>query len=93
VAGPLIGRVFPIDPNGFYIGRDRALSQVVVDHASVSKRHVWIGYRDGAVMAIDQGSTNGTFLNTLGARMTERRLADGDTLIISHDIARFAYRA
>ncbi len=91
-SGPLAGRVFPIDENGFYIGRDRSMSQVVIDSPSISKRHLWIGVKDGAVVAADQSSTNGTFLNDPNASITEARLAPGDTLILGGDVARFEYR-
>jgi len=91
-AGPLVGRVFPIDASGFYIGRDQTTSQVVIDSPSISKRHLWIGVKDGVVVAADQGSTNGTFLNDPNASITEARLAPGDTLILGGDVARFEYR-
>jgi len=91
-SGPLAGRVFPIDASGFYIGRDRSTSQVVIDSPSISKRHLWIGVKDGAVVATDQGSTNGTFLNDPNAAITEARLTPGDTLILGGDVARFEYR-
>jgi FHA domain. len=92
-SGPLAGRVFPIDANGFFIGRDRSVSQVVIDSPSISKRHVWVGIRDGAVTAVDQNSTNGTFLNDPNAAITETRLSPGDTLILGGDVARFTYSA
>ena len=92
ISGPVSGAVFPIDANGFYIGRDRTVSQVVIESRGVSKRHVWIGVKNGAVVAIDQGSTNGTFLNTLGSGITEVRLREGDTLIVADDAARLTYR-
>jgi hypothetical protein len=91
-SGPLAGRVFPIDASGFYIGRDRSTSQVVIDSPSISKRHLWIGVKDGAVVATDQGSTNGTFLNDPNAAITEARLTPGDTLILGGDVARFEYQ-
>jgi pSer/pThr/pTyr-binding forkhead associated (FHA) protein len=91
-SGPLAGRVFPIDASGFYIGRDRATSQVVIDSPSISKRHLWIGVKDGAVVAADQSSTNGTFLNDPNAAITEAQLKPGDTLILGGDVARFEYR-
>ncbi|HXH94565.1 MAG TPA: FHA domain-containing protein [Thermoanaerobaculia bacterium] len=91
-SGPLAGRVFPIDASGFYIGRDRSTSQVVIDSPSISKRHLWIGLKEGVVVAIDQGSTNGTFLNDPNAAITEARLTPGDTLILGGDVARFEYR-
>jgi pSer/pThr/pTyr-binding forkhead associated (FHA) protein len=79
--------------DGLTIGRDRAQAEVIVEDPSVSKRHVWVGVRDGAVLAVDQSSTNGTYLNSLGARIAEVRLAHGDTIILSDDAARFEYRA
>jgi FHA domain len=87
-SGPLAGRVFPIDASGFYIGRDRSTSQVVIDSPSISKRHLWIGVK----VAADQSSTNGTFLNDPNAAITEAKLAPGDTLILGGDVARFEYR-
>ena len=92
-SGPLAGQSFPLKMDGFYIGRDRSVSQVVIETPSVSKRHVWVGIRDGVPTAIDQSSTNGTYLNTLGTRIGTVRLTPGDTLIISDDVARFVYRA
>ncbi len=92
-SGPLAGQNFPLKMDGFYIGRDRSVSQIVIETPSVSKRHVWVGIRDGVPTAIDQSSTNGTYLNTLGTRIGTVRLTPGDTLIISDDVARFVYRA
>ena len=92
-SGPLAGRAFAIDTTGFFIGRDQTVSQVVIDSPDVSKRHVWIGVRDGAVLAIDQQSTNGTSLNVPGNVIREARLSPGDTIIIANDAARFTYRA
>jgi pSer/pThr/pTyr-binding forkhead associated (FHA) protein len=68
------------------------VSQVVIEDGSVSKRHVWVGVRDGAVMAIDEGSTNGTYVNAVTTRINRQPLNIGDTLIISNDIARLVYQ-
>lgn len=92
ISGALAGRVFPIDAAGFTIGRDHAQAQVVIENPSVSKRHVWIGVRDGVVVAIDQQSTNGTYVEGTTGRIGEARLSPGDTLIISDDVARLVYR-
>jgi hypothetical protein len=92
VSGPVAGAVFPIDGAGYYIGRDRAHAQVIVESPMISKRHLWIGVKDGAVVAIDQNSTNGTFLNTPGSGITEVRLKPGDTLILADDTARLTYK-
>ncbi len=93
VSGALAGRILPIDQAGFYIGREKTVAQVVIENPSVSKRHVWVGVRDGVVVAIDQQSTNGTYLNDNPTRISEARLSPGDTLIVSDDVARLEYRA
>lgn len=92
--GPLAGQRFDIRPEGFYIGRDRSVAQIVVEDPRVSSRHVWVGLRNGRVVLVDSGSTNGTFLNTLGSgRVQEVGLNPGDTIIISEaDVARFVYQ-
>jgi hypothetical protein len=92
-SGVVIGRTIPVDANGFYIGRDVAAAQVVVESPRVSKRHLWVGVLNGAVVAVDQNSTNGTYLNTLSSpRITEVPLQPGDTLILADDAARFEYQ-
>ena len=89
-AGPLEGQRFIIEDEGFYIGRDPALASVVVPDTRVSKRHLRIVPRDGKVWAIDQGSTNGTFMG--GQRITEVQLKRGDTLILGDNAATFVYQ-
>ena len=93
-SGALMGQRFEIRPEGIYIGRDGTLSQVIVNDNRVSKRHVWIGPRNGRVAVVDQGSTNGTFLNMPGSqRITEVFLNPGDTVIVSEaDVARFQFQ-
>ena len=68
-SGALMGQRFEIRPEGIYIGRDGTLAQVVISDNRVSKRHVWIGPRNGRVAVVDQGSTNGTFLNVPGSQI------------------------
>jgi hypothetical protein len=93
-SGPLAGHRFEIRPEGLYIGREASLAQIVIDDNRISKRHVWIGPRGGRVTAVDQGSTNGTFLNNPSShRIAETFLNPGDTLILSEfDVARFRYQ-
>jgi hypothetical protein len=88
IAGPLTGQVVPLDETGVIIGRDRNVAQIILEDPRVSKRHVWVGIRGGAVTAVDS-STNGTFLNSMDKRIGEARLNPGDVLIISQDVARF----
>ncbi|MBV8516260.1 MAG: FHA domain-containing protein [Acidobacteria bacterium] len=91
--GPLEGQRFIIDEAGFYIGRDPALAKVVVPDTRVSKRHLRIVPRDGKVWAIDQGSTNGTFLTSAPTqRITEVQLKRGDTLVLGDNAATFIYQ-
>lgn len=91
--GALEGQRWVIDEGGLYIGRDPAMSQVAIADNRISKRHVRIIPRDGKVMAIDQNSTNGTFLaNNPGVRITDVELKRGDTLILGDGAATFVYQ-
>ncbi|HET8675000.1 MAG TPA: trypsin-like peptidase domain-containing protein [Blastocatellia bacterium] len=92
-AGPLVDQRFDIRAEGIYVGRDASLSQAVIVDDRVSKRHLWVGPRDGKIMLVDQGSTNGTFLNSLNSqRVKEVELKAGDVVIISEgDASRFVY--
>jgi pSer/pThr/pTyr-binding forkhead associated (FHA) protein len=92
-SGPLEGKHFVIEEKGLYIGRDGALSQIVIADSRVSKRHVRIVPRDGRVHAIDQASTNGTFLAAKpGERITDIELKRGDVLILGDGAASFTYQ-
>jgi len=92
-AGELEGQRFVVEEKGFYIGRDPVLSTVVIHDKRISKRHVRIVPRDGNVWAVDEGSTNGTFLASApGTRITEVQLKRGDTLILGDNAATFVYQ-
>ena len=52
---------------------------VVVDEATIGRRHALIEFRDHACWIIDQGSINGTFVNDLMVE-TRRRLKHGDRI-------------
>jgi hypothetical protein len=94
VSGSLAGQQFPINPDGTYVGRDGSLAQIVIADPRISKRHLWIGVRDGRVIITDQGSRNGTFINDpKSERVTEAPLNPGDTVILGEsDVARFEYQ-
>jgi pSer/pThr/pTyr-binding forkhead associated (FHA) protein len=79
--GPLDGREIAVAPGGFWLGRDPASAQVVVPEARVSKRHAWIGFRDGRLVIVDPGSTNGTTVN--GARVRDAALNPGDRVVLA----------
>ena len=94
-SGVLAGQQFEVKPEGAYIGREASLSQIVVSDPRISKRHLWIGVRDGVVKIVDQDSRNGTFVNDPKAeRVTEATLNSGDTVILGEsDVARFEYHS
>jgi pSer/pThr/pTyr-binding forkhead associated (FHA) protein len=59
----------------------------------VSKRHLRIVPRNGRVWAIDESSTNGTFLANHGnERVSEVQLRRGDTLVLAEGAATFVYQ-
>ncbi|HWS72948.1 MAG TPA: FHA domain-containing protein, partial [Thermoanaerobaculia bacterium] len=92
-SGPLEGQRWVIEEEGLYIGRDGSMSQIVIPDGRVSKRHVRIVPRDGRAHAIDQGSTNGTFLGKPGGqRITDVQLKRGDVLVIADNVATFLYQ-
>jgi len=94
VSGPLSGQEFQVKADGDYIGRDGGSSQIVISDPRISKRHIWIGVKNGRVVITDQNSRNGTFVNDpRSARVTETSLSSGDVVILGEsDVARFEYR-
>jgi pSer/pThr/pTyr-binding forkhead associated (FHA) protein len=91
--GPLDGQTFIVDEEGLYIGRDAALSRIVIRDERISKRHLRILPRNGKVFAIDEDSTNGTYLgNAGGERITEVQLKRGDILVLADNAATFIYQ-
>ncbi len=91
--GALEGQRFIIEETGLYIGRDPGMAQIVIADSRISKRHVRIIPRDGKVVAIDQNSTNGTFLGKAGGeRITEVQLKRGDVLVLADNAATFVYQ-
>lgn len=95
VSGPLSGQRFEIKADGDFIGRDGGSSQIVIGDPRISKRHVWIGVKNGRVVIADQNSRNGTFVNDpRSARVSETSLNPGDTVILGEsDVARFEYQS
>ncbi len=82
--GRLQGQRFSLTTQGLLIGRQPGLAQIVIDDPRSSGKHVWIGYEGGQLVAIDQGTTNGTFVNDVRfGRISKAILKDGDTVIVS----------
>ena len=94
VSGPLSGQQFEVKADGGdFIGRDGGSSQIVIGDPRISKRHVWIGVKNGRVVIEDQNSRNGTFVNDpRSERVTAQSLNSGDVVILGEsDVARFEY--
>jgi pSer/pThr/pTyr-binding forkhead associated (FHA) protein len=89
-SGPTEGQRTIIEGDGVYIGRDASMAQIVINDSRVSKRHVRVMPRGGKVWAIDQGSTNGTFVG--GQRITEVQLKRGDAIVLADNAATFTYQ-
>ncbi len=90
--GALSGQSFTIDPQkGLYIGRDREMADVVIEDSRISRRHTWVGVKDGKVVVVDQKSTNGTYLGTTQNRISEAELKEGGVVILGENAASFRY--
>jgi FHA domain-containing protein/uncharacterized protein DUF1707 len=61
------------------VGRSTSCD-VIVDEATVSRRHLQLRALDGAWLAVDLGSMNGTWL--LGRRVGRARVLPGDELVL-----------
>jgi pSer/pThr/pTyr-binding forkhead associated (FHA) protein len=75
-------RIFDFAVDEVRVGRDENV-EVRLPHPNVSKVHLRLERRDGAVYAVDAGSTNGTTLDGVALEPGQpRALADGDVLQI-----------
>jgi serine protease Do len=81
--GQLYGQKFALTPGGLIIGRQPGVAHVLVNDSRASGKHVWIGMDQGRLVAIDQGTTNGTYVNdVMRGRITRAELRDGDFIIV-----------
>jgi pSer/pThr/pTyr-binding forkhead associated (FHA) protein len=82
--GILMGQRFSVNATGIIVGRQPGVAHVLVNDHRASGKHVWIGIEGGKLVAVDQGTTNGTYINDIGrGRITRAELRDGDTVIVS----------
>src|SRR4051794_12762604 len=72
-----------------HIGRSPA-ADIVLDDASVSRRHALVTKRGETTVILDDRSLNGVTVN--GARVSEKELADGDTVTVGHVTLRYVER-
>lgn len=81
--GMLYGQRFALTSTGIVVGRQPGVAHVLVNDSRASGKHVWIGMDQGRLVAIDQGTTNGTFINDpRNGRITRHELRDGDVVIV-----------
>jgi hypothetical protein len=83
VRGMLQGHRFALTATGIIVGRQPGVAHVLVNDHRASGKHVWIGIDQGKLVAIDQGTTNGTYINdVMRGRITRAELRDGDVVIV-----------
>jgi hypothetical protein len=81
--GLLMGQRFALTPTGVIVGRQPGVAHILVNDSRASGKHVWIGIENGRLVAIDQGTTNGTYVNdVMRGRITRQELRDGDVVIV-----------
>jgi len=83
----LLGKRFELDTSPFRIGRG-ADCNIVLEGDSVSRRHAHFVQRDTQWFAVDDGSTNGTYVNDeqIGR---EYALANGDRVKVGPTIFKY----
>ncbi len=82
--------LFLLASDNMHIGRSPA-ADIVLDDASVSRRHALIARRGEQSVILDDRSRNGVHVN--GMRVSEAPLADGDIIVCGHVTLRFVERA
>ncbi len=89
-AGPNPGKIFPLEKNEIFLGRDLT-NDIVVNDAEISRRHARLVRQDSGYVIEDLGSTNGTHVN--GQRIsTPYALRGGETITLGEHVS-LAYEA
>jgi predicted component of type VI protein secretion system len=84
-SGPTPGKVFPLEKNEIYVGRD-VNNDVVISDSEVSRKHARITLQAGGHVLEDLGSTNGTFVN--GQRlMGPHLLRQGELIMLGENVS------
>ena len=83
----LLGKRFVLDKSPTRVGRG-ADSAIVVEGDSVSRRHAHLERRAGAWYVVDDGSTNGTYVNEEQISR-EQLLVNGDRIKVGPSILKF----
>lgn len=83
----MLGKRFVLDQKAVRVGRG-ADNQIVLDGDSVSRRHCRFERRSDSWSVVDDGSTNGTYVND-DHIASESRLANGDRVKVGPTIFKF----
>ena len=83
----LLGKRFVLDKSPTRLGHG-AESQIVLEGDSVSRRHAHLERRAGAWYVVDDGSTNGTYVNEEQISR-EQLLVNGDRIKVGPSILKF----
>jgi pSer/pThr/pTyr-binding forkhead associated (FHA) protein len=78
--------LLPLTAEVTHLGRSQS-ADIVLDDASVSRRHAIVAVRAGRTVVLDDRSLNGVVVN--GARVREAALDDGDTIVIGRVVLRY----
>jgi pSer/pThr/pTyr-binding forkhead associated (FHA) protein len=81
--------LMPLKNEVVRIGRSAA-NDIVLDDASVSRRHALLARRGETTFVLDDRSLNGIQVN--GQRVSESPLKDGDALLLGHVALRYVER-
>jgi len=77
-SGPSVGKVYPLDKNEIFVGRDLN-NDIVINDPEISRRHARMFSQGTGYVLEDLGSTNGSFVN--GQRlMGPHNLRPGDVV-------------
>lgn len=88
IYGDELGKRVALGPDKLTCGRE-AENAVQLDDERVSRRHAEIVWNGSDFVVIDQGSTNGTFINNVAIERT--KLRHGDQLKIGRTIFKFLH--
>ena len=72
-----------------HIGRSPS-ADIVLDDSSVSRRHALVTKRGESTVILDDRSLTGVTVN--GVRVSEKQLADGDSVTVGHIAMRYIER-
>ena len=83
----LLGKRFVLDTSPMRVGRG-AENHIVLDGDSVSRRHTHLEQRSAVWFAVDDGSTNGTYVNDEQI-VREQTLTNGDRIKVGPTIFKY----